>query len=180
MLQTLRRFLCRFLPIIGVVALLTASQAASAQEQRPDYLGTNRDWHAFQFTEAGNVVCFMASRPTSEEGNYTRRGDVFVLVTHRPAENSRDVVSFYSGYPFEENGSVSVTIDGGDNFTFFTEGETAWSPDPQTDRAIIDAMQAGSQMVVQGRSSRGTLTTDTYSLFGFTATLGDINSACGF
>ncbi|MEM7446107.1 MAG: invasion associated locus B family protein [Pseudomonadota bacterium] len=175
MLQMLRQIL----PIIVAATLATISATALAQEQRPDYLGTNRDWHAFEFMENGNRVCFMASQPTSEEGNYTRRGDVFVLITHRPAEGSRDVVSFYSGYPFEEGGSVSVTVDGADSYTLFTEGETAWSPDPQTDGALIASMRAGSEMVVQGRSTRGTLTTDTYSLFGFTATLEDINSACG-
>jgi len=175
MLQTLRQISL----IAAVATMLTAPVASLAQEQRPDYLGTNRDWHAFQFTENGNPVCFMASQPTREEGEYSRRGDVFVLITHRPAEGSRDVVSFYAGYSFEENGSVSVTVDGADGFTLFTEGETAWSPDTQTDNAIIAAMRAGSEMVVQGRSTRGTLTTDTYSLFGFTATLDEVNGACG-
>lgn len=176
MLQTLRRLL----PLIAIVTVLSVATAASAQEQRPDYLGTNRDWNAFQFTENGSLVCYMVSRPTDEEGNYTRRGDVWALVTHRPAEGSRNVVHFISGYPFEENGSVSVTIDDSESFTLFTEGETAWSPDTQTDAAIIEAMRAGTRMVVQGRSARGTLTTDTYSLFGFTATLSEIDDACGF
>lgn len=175
MLQTLRQFM----QIAAAAIVLTTTTASLAQEQRPDYLGTNRDWHAFQFTEGGNPVCFMASQPTREEGDYSQRGDVFVLITHRPAEGSRDVVSFYAGYPFQEDGSVSVTVDGANSFTLFTEGETAWSPDTQTDSAIIAAMRAGSEMVVQGRSTRGTLTTDTYSLFGFTATLDEINTACG-
>lgn len=175
MLQTLRRVL----PLIAFATVVMAAFVSSAQEQRPDYLGTNRDWNAFQFTENGSLVCYMVSRPTDEQGNYTRRGDVWALVTHRPAEGSRNVVHFISGYPFEENGSVSVTIDGDQSFTLFTEGETAWSPDTQTDSAMIAAMRAGSEMVVQGRSARGTLTTDTYSLFGFTATLSEIDGACG-
>ena len=35
-------------------------------------------------------------------------------------------------------------------------------------------------MVVRGVSSRGTQTTDTYSLSGFTAAYRAINTACGY
>jgi hypothetical protein len=34
-------------------------------------------------------------------------------------------------------------------------------------------------MIVKGTSSRGTLTTDTYSLSGFTAAFNAISKACG-
>ena len=111
MLQTLRQVL----PLITFATALMVAMVSSAQEQRPDYLGTNRDWNAFQFTENGSLVCYMVSRPTDEQGNYTQRGDVWAIVTHRPAEGSRNVVHFIAGYPFEENGSVSVTVDGSDS-----------------------------------------------------------------
>jgi hypothetical protein len=175
MLHTLRQIMMTAIIAIGI-AIPTI---AFAQDVRPDFLGTNRDWNAFQFEENGGRVCYMVSRPTDEQGNYTRRGDVWVLITHRPAEGSRNVVHFLSGYPFADDGSVSVTVDGADSFTLFTDGEIAWSPDTQTDEAMVAAMRAGTEMVVQGRSARGTLTTDTYSLFGFSASLDAINSACG-
>ncbi|MCB9959879.1 MAG: hypothetical protein H6843_14875 [Rhodospirillaceae bacterium] len=164
--------------LVALVALLIGL-ALPAAAQEVQYLETNRDWHAFQFTENGNTVCYMASRPTREEGNYTRRGEVFVLVTHRPAESSRNVISFISGYTFQADSEVTVTI-GNDSFSLFTDGETAWARDTATDSQIVGAMQAGANMVVRGTSSRGTVTTDTYSLFGFTATLDAIDTACGF
>ena len=40
------------------------------------------------------------------------------------------------------------------------------------------AMKGGKAMVVKGTSSRGTLTTDTYSLAGFTAAYAAIGKAC--
>jgi hypothetical protein len=55
----------------------------------------------------------------------------------------------------------------------------AWAPDETADRALVQAMAAGRQMVVRGTSSRGTLTTDTYSLSGFTRAHQEINRACG-
>src|SRR5690625_4609381 len=107
---------------LAAIALMALPAAGQAQE-RPDYVDSSRAWHAFQFEENGSRVCYVASRPEREEGNYTRRGDVFVLVTHRPAEGSRDVVSFYAGYPFGEEQNATATVDGGRAFPLFTEGE---------------------------------------------------------
>ena len=39
-------------------------------------------------------------------------------------------------------------------------------------------MRAGANMIVRGKSWRGTNTKDTYSLLGFTAALRAINKAC--
>lgn len=171
----------RIRTLVGLSALallvLTAG-LETGRTQEVEYLDTNRDWHAFQYMENGNRVCYMASRPTDEEGDYARRGDVFVLVTHRPAEDSRDVVSFIAGYSYREDSEVTVTI-GSETFRLFTEDDTAWARDEATDRRMVAAMKRGADMVVRGTSSRGTLTTDTYSLFGFTATYNEITEACG-
>ena len=44
---------------------------------------------------------------------------------------------------------------------------------------MVNAMAKGSKMVVKGTSSRGTPTTDTYSLMGFMAARRAITQACG-
>jgi len=161
----------------GAVAggLLAAAPAAA---QSIEYVESNQDWHAFQFTENGGRVCYMASRPKSAEGNYTARGDIFALVTHRPAENETYVFSVITGYTYEPGSAVEVSIDNDRTFELFTEDDTAWSH-PEDQGALIAAMRAGLDMVIRGTSNRGTATTDTYSLRGFTATLETINGACG-
>lgn len=165
---------------IALTALMVLiGTPAAVPAQQAEYIATHRDWHAFQYTENGNQVCYVASQPTREEGNYTQRGDVFVLVTHRPAENSRNVISFITGYSFEAGSTVSVEIDNTEQFTLITNNDTAWARDAQADQALVDAMRAGLTMVVEGTSSRGTLTTDTYSLRGVTAALREIDRACG-
>ena len=168
-----------FAPIVFALTLpaLVPGHGSPALAQDVSFIETHRDWHAFQYTEGGDPVCYIASKPTSEEGDYTVRGDVYVLVTHRPAENSRNVVSFITGYTYQEDSEVDVTI--GDNeFSLFTHEDTAWARDSSTDDALVDAMRAGVNMVVEGTSSRGTETTDTYSLMGFTAAMGEIDDAC--
>jgi len=172
------RRLAAIVLVTAASILLLAGAATRAAAQDVEYLGTNRDWHAFQYMENGNRVCYMASRPAEEEGNYTQRGDVFALVTHRPAENSTNVISFIAGYTYQPGSEVTATI-GGETFSLFTEGDTAWARDAATDQRLVNAMRRGADMVVRGTSSRGTRTTDTYSLFGFTATHEQISEACG-
>ncbi|MDX1711043.1 MAG: invasion associated locus B family protein, partial [Rhodovibrionaceae bacterium] len=106
-----------------------------------------------------------------------RRGDIYAMVAHRPAENATNVVSFVIGYTFQKESRVRVDIDG-EEFTLFTHQDTAWAPDEKTDQALVEAMRAGRKMVVQGTSSRGTSTTDTYTLIGFTRAHKAINNAC--
>ena len=87
-------------------------------------------------------------------------------------------VSVEAGYTYKPGSEVEITVDG-QNFKLFTQGGNAWAYDEKGDRALLEAMRAGRQMVVKGTSSRGTLTTDTYSLAGFSAALQSIDKACG-
>ena len=154
---------------------LTGATAASAQDVT--VIGTHGAWTAYSYQEDSGIVCYMASEPTKAEGNYTRRGDVFALVTHRPSEDSLDVVSIVAGYAYKENSDVTVSI-GSSSFEMFTVGERAWNRDEAADKTMVQAMIRGSSLTVRGSSTRDTLTTDTYSLSGFTAAHKDITTAC--
>jgi hypothetical protein len=140
-------------------------------------LGQHGDWSTYTYMENGEKVCFMASSPLKSEGNYKRRGEVFTLITHRPGEETTDVVSIIAGYPYRTNSEVEVRLNG-KKFTLFTQSDTAWAPDSDTDHRLTQAIQKGSTMVVKGTSSRGTLTTDTYSLKGSSAAYRAISRAC--
>lgn len=155
---------------------LLASSSAMAAD--PRLVGTFKDWNVFTYEENGNKVCYMASRPKKDEGDYTRRGDIFTLVTQRPAERSLDVVSVITGYTYRTGSETTIQI-GNQTFKLFTDGDTAWAKDEATDRQIVNAIRAGATMVVRGTSSRGTATTDTYSLSGSAAAYQAMNEACG-
>ncbi len=158
-----------------MLGLLPAGPAAAQAIER---ISDHKDWSAFRYKEDGETVCYMASTPKKAEGDYDSRGDVFAIVTHRPASNRIGEVSVSAGYSYKKESSVRVKI-GARSWDFFTNGASAWAPTAVEDKAIVKAMRAGSSMVVKGTSSRGTLTTDTYSLLGFSKALGAINKACG-
>jgi hypothetical protein len=154
------------MPVLGV--------AASAQT--PEFLGTHRDWNVYAFTEDSQKICYMASEPKKQEGNYTRRGDPAVLVTRRP--NPRvDEVSVQPGYGYLEGSEVEVGV-GNRKFALFTRGEHAWTKSEEEDQALIDAMKRGSDMTVRGTSTKRTFSLDTYSLLGFTAAYKAMVDAC--
>ncbi|MBB4267175.1 invasion associated locus B family protein [Roseospira visakhapatnamensis] len=168
----------RGLFVLALVATVSAGSASLALAQDVKTIEKFKDWTAYTYEEQGSTVCYMASQPTKEEGNYSVRGDVYAIVSHRPKEGATNVVSFMAGYPFKDKSEVTVTIDGNTSFTLFTHEENAWAYD-EDDARLVAAMRAGGRMVVKGTSTRGTLTTDTYSLMGFTNAHGAISKACG-
>jgi len=104
-----------------------------------------------------------------------RRGDILLFVTYRPAKSAE--VSFMGGYPFADGSTVELSV-GNETFTLFTEGEGAWAGSSEEDVKIVDALKAGAEATVTGRSSRGTQTADTFSLMGFTAAMNEAADRC--
>lgn len=167
----------RYYSALLLLALLFAVTLAAVAWAEEKVLGVFDAWGAQSFTEAGQTTCTMWSAPTKDQGKYKKRGAIYAYVTHRPWDKRLFEVSIVAGYSFEKDSEVRVTI-GGQRFDLFTEGDTAWSKSAEDDKALVGAMRRGNSMVVTGRSSRGTNTTDTYSLKGFTKAINAINKAC--
>jgi invasion protein IalB len=164
--------------IILVTALGFALAAHPSRAQGIKRIGDYGDWSSFQFSEDGNLACYISSEPKKAVGNYKKRGDVYAIVTHRPAEKRLGEVSIIAGYSYKKDSWVEITV-GKQVFQLFTQDDGAWAPDTETDTALVQAMRKGQTMVVKGASVRGTLTTDTYSLTGFTKAYRAIDKACG-
>lgn len=159
--------------LILVVILAMVSPALAA----PKSLGKFGDWAAFVDGSDKRKVCYIFSAPKKAEGKYKSRDPIFLLVSHRPADRVTNEISVDTGYDYKTNSEATASI-AGRSFKMFTKGKNAWNSDAQADRAMVEAMKGGSEMVVKGVSQRGTLTTDTYSLMGFTAALAAISKAC--
>lgn len=165
--------------LLAAVPVLATAAAGRAAPPPTDLrvIGNYGDWEALTYTESGSKVCFIGTKPKDAKGDYTSRGDIFLLVTHRPAESRNGVVIIETGYPYKPESTVEVKIDG-KSFRMWTDGEYAYAY-ANEDKVLVQAMKRGMDMVVQGRSARGTLTTDTYSLSGFTDAYETISKACG-
>jgi len=166
--STARRLLLAI--TVGVTVATTAIAADKS-------LGTFEAWSAMSFDEDDKTVCMMWSQPEKAEGKYKKRGEIFVFVTHRPEDRETNKVSFEIGYTFKKSSEVRVTIDG-QSYTLYTDRSTAWSYNAKDDQRMVKAMRAGRTMTMEGTSSRGTQTHDTYSLSGFSAAHNAINERC--
>ena len=149
--------------LVGCIVLMSPPLQADSEA-----LGSFKSWTATKFSEQDRNSCMLWSQPEKSTGDYTRRGEVFMFVTHRPAESSFDKVSYETGYTYRKDSEVTVQI-GNEQFKLFTDGTTAWTFSKTDDQALVKAMRAGSKMTVKGVSSRGTLTEDEFSLLGFSA-----------
>lgn len=167
----IRIVLCAF--AVWVVGALDGSPAM-AQNPRP--IGSFSSWQALTFEEDGKAGCYVIAEPIRKEGKYTSRDQVYALVTHRPADAKLNVFTIIAGYTYQEESTVTLEIDS-EAFSLSTRGDTAWASD-EDDPRIVEALKKGAGMVVRGVSSRGTETTDTYSLTGFTRAYNAIGEAC--
>ena len=156
---------------------LAASIAAPASAQEVKALGSFGKWLAFTYAEKGKPVCYISAKPDKSEGDYKARGEVLLLITHRPAEKAFDVVSMVAGYQYEPDSDAVVTA-GGATFKLFTNADRAWARDGQTDQQIVQALIKSASAVIKGTSNRKTPTTDTFSLNGFSAAYKAISDTC--
>ena len=162
-----------------------AAPPAQQQAQVPSgqrLIGKYDSWTAIEMVERAGKICYIVAHPSQKEPRNVRRDDnIMVSVSHRPSANQRNQVSYHAGYPYKAGLPVTMEIEKR-KFELFTrpevDNDAAWTPDESVDQAIIAAMRAGKTMTVIGTSARGTKTTDTIPLAGFSRALTEINKAC--
>ena len=159
----------------GIPACDVVAEVSKRVTQDPKEIGAHGHWKAYTFNDDKSKVCYMASAPTKQSGNYKKRDQPYALVTNR--NRAKGEVNFVAGYSFKKDTAVTVKI-GSKTYELFTAGDRAWSKNFKADKQLVTGMIRGDRMVVVGFSTRGTKTTDTYSLSGFTATKRLIDRAC--
>jgi Invasion associated locus B (IalB) protein len=163
--------------VIALAVLAVAPQAGHAQTASavPKQVSAHRDWWVYEVTDNRGRFCYLASEPTAQSGNYSRRDQPAALIVRLPGQ-SGEYLTIHPGYAYRKDSRVKVTFDGRP-FDLFTDGEDAFSYNAD-DEAIIAAMKRGSSMTVRGTSTRGTYSLDTYSLSGFTAAYEAMRGSC--
>lgn len=150
-----------------------------AQTPKSTILGTFGVWTAYVFQDEAGKVCYMAAEPKQSKGKYTKRDDVFLTITHRPAEKTYDVVSMTAGFTYQKGSKPNIRIDNKKAVTLMPVEDMSWAKDEKTDATLVKDMIAGSNAYVNGTSQRGTKILDTFSLKGFSKAYNAMNGACG-
>jgi hypothetical protein len=167
-------------PSIQAQVLKGAAPAGRPANSSPPVrrLGEAGGWTAYTYMGRSGKVCYIIGSPVKREAAHIKRKPAMMMVTHRPDEHIRDVVSFDEGYLFREGSDASLDVDGS-KYDLFTKGDTAWSRTSDLDKQIVAAMAKGSRAAIQGTPQKGTPLGDTYSLAGFSHALALIDKACG-
>jgi invasion protein IalB len=162
---------------LALCLLASFAMLGDALAQTPKFLASHRDWTVYVVEQDSGKLCYIASEPSKQEGNYSKRGNPAVLVALLPGDPPSEQVSVQPGYAYRKNSSVEVAV-GSQKFDLFTQGEHAWARTDSDDKALIVAMRRGNTMTVRGTSVRDTNSTDTYSLAGFSNAYDAMRDAC--
>lgn len=160
--------------LIALIVIAVPAMAAT----KPESLGQFGRWTAFVHKEGKQKVCYIAAPPVKSSGKYKKRDDVFIMITHRPADKTRNVVSHVAGYDYDEGVAVVADVDG-TQYVMVPNGDSAWTPNQKTDDALTNSIVKGKTLEITGVSKRGTRTVDTYDLNGSFKAIKAIDKACG-
>ena len=156
---------------------LSVFSAAALAASTATLVKTHKAWSVYSFEGASKKVCFAASSPKTTKPKGASRSSIYFYISNWPNEGVKTEISVRLGYPIKPGSSVGVRI-GGKTFNLFAKDNNAFVADAIEELKLIDAMKAGSTMTISAVSSRGTKTTDGYSLSGITASLSTLVSAC--
>ncbi len=167
----------RFAQLLFATVLVLAISSSAFAGEKPKLISSHGDWKVYAFPKSKDKSCFMLTQPYKKEGQYKKRGEVFLFVTRWSDGDDKNVVSISNGYTFKKGSTVSVNIDG-KKFKMYTNEGMAWTKDHKDDNAMTEDMRKGSKVVVKGVSKFGTKTKDTYSLKGSADAYSNMMKAC--
>ena len=162
---------------VRAACAVAALVATPALAQEVTLLEKFKDWSAYAATTGNPKVCFAVSKPTSSTPKTVKRGPIFFYISQWPADKVVNEISVKMGYPFAAGAKVTATI-GTAKFDLFTKDEGAFVEKPEMETKLIEAMKSGNTMKIDGKSARGTATSDTYSLNGLGDALERVTKEC--
>ena len=121
--------------------------------------------------------CYIGSLPLkSDLPDTKKRGENYILV-YKLIGSDEKIIQIEAGYNYNLSADILVKIDQAEYGFWTTEdsSDTAWA---DNDTEVIYAMKMGLELILNGESSRGTITNDTYTLKGFTAAFNKLNEDC--
>jgi len=165
----------------GITAAMSFSTTPLSAQTSNNVVDSKSDWSVF--VENSPRRCWIVSKPTKSVNTrggkpvVVKRSDIRFFITYLPKSGVKGEVSYTGGYPFKPDTPIKLTV-GAASYNMYPDGEYAWPESSTVDRKIRTSMQRGATAVVDAQSARGTKTSDTFSLVGFTAALAEAEKRC--
>ncbi len=171
------KYLIILLSFIFVFPAFAVEESIDTEENKVIPIGHYSGWRAFTTTENENKVCFMAASPLHSS---PKREDAYLMISRRPANNELNVITIMTGVKYHKDSKPTLGVDNQKVIPLIItqDTDTAWIKDAKTEETMIDKMIDGNVIRTIGKSTRGTVLKDTYSLKGFTKALNAITKEC--
>ena len=127
--------------------------------------------------EKSDEYCYIGSLATETDLPSDKKRGYFYVLVYKNIGNPDTVVQIEAGYSYKVSSDINITIDKGD-YKFYTTEDLPTAAWTEEDKKVIFAMKKGLELTVTGESSRGTITSDTYTLSGFTAAYNQLINDC--
>jgi invasion protein IalB len=165
-------------PKQGAAAAPAAPSSLPGAPQ-PTLLGLYGEWGAYTANPGGKKICFVLAKPSSSSTSPPNRprDPAYMFVSTRPAEKVKDEVSVIFGYGLKPNSDANIEVAGG-GYAMYTQGDGGWVKNAAEEPKLVETMRKGQNLTVKGTSTKGTVSTDVYSLKGLSSALDRIAQEC--
>jgi hypothetical protein len=166
----------------------------SADANKPLLIASFGDWGVYQSQAPKGRVCYTLAQPKDRAPAELKRDPGYAFISDRPGEGVRNEVSFIMGFdvanpPDEASASekskkklpaikgATATV-GDQTFELLAKASNLWVKNAAKEGQLVDEMRKGAKLEVKAMSIKGNMTTDTYSLAGFSQALERVLKDC--
>jgi invasion protein IalB len=171
-----------------------AAKGAEKGDGKPLLVASFGDWGVYQSQASKGRVCYTLAQPKDRAPADLKRDPAYAFISDRPGEGVRNEVSFIMGFdvangPDEssegEKGKkkqpairgATATV-GDQSFDLLAKATNLWVKNAAKEGQLVDEMRKGATLEVKAASKKGNMTTDTYSLTGFSQALDRVLKDC--
>ena len=155
-----------------------AEKPADKGSDKPEQLGSYGEWGAYAAQSGRSRTCYALGQPKERTPKAKLKdASAYIFISTRPAENIHNEVAINLGYATKDGSAAVADIDG-DSYELITKGTNAWVKDQSREKEFVGAMRGGAKLIVKAASSKGTSTTDSYSLKGLSDALARAVQEC--
>jgi len=159
-------------------------------------VGSYGDWGVYRTQAAKGRVCYTLAQPKERAPADLKRDPAYAFISDRPGEGVRNEVSFIMGFDVANSPDAApadakktdpkkaspdtpaMATVGDQSFELLAKTTNLWVKNAAKEGQLIDQMRKAGKLQVKAASKKGHVTTDTYSLAGFSQALDKVQKEC--
>jgi hypothetical protein len=173
------------------------SGANDKADGKPLLVASFGDWGVYQSRVSKGRVCYTLAQPKERQPADLKRDPAYAFISDRPSEGVRNEVSFIMGFEVANAPDASAEGDsaekgkkkkpaikgatatvGDQTFDLLAKASNLWVKNAAKEGELVDEMRKGAKLEVRAMSKKGNVTTDVYSLAGFSQAMERVLKDC--